>query len=89
MTIHSPVPEPPASDGAHDSVHPIVIDLGRKKKELIRKLKRGRGKLMDEVFAAIEQTRDALSENGDGQIVPVILIYRRKRKKSKRGIFSF
>ena len=77
-----------------DAVNPIVIDLGKKRKGIIRKLKRGRGRLMDEVFAAVEQTRGALAESGnesgDGHtLVPVILIYRRKQKKSKRGMFGF
>jgi hypothetical protein len=73
-----------------DAMNPIVIDLGKKRKGIIRKLKRGRGRLMDEVFAAVEQTRSALAESGDGHtLVPVVLIYRRRQKKSKRGMFGF
>ena len=64
---------------------PVIIDLGSKKKKAIRRLKRGRGKLMGDVALAIEQVRGASDGDQGGQIVPVILIYKKKKKKGKKG----
>jgi len=63
---------------------PVIVDLGSKSKKAIRKLKKGRGKLMDDVEDAIEQVRSNLPE-GDRQkqIIPVLVIYRRKRRSGR------
>ena len=67
---------------------PVIVDLGKKSKKAIRKLKRGTGKLMDEVDDAIDQVRAHLSEaDKDKQIIPVLVIYQRKRKGGgRRGL---
>jgi hypothetical protein len=65
---------------------PVIIDLGSRKKKLIKRLKRGRGKLMGEVALAIEQVRGNLSDGDQGsQVVPVVIIYKKKKKKGKKG----
>lgn len=66
---------------------PVIVDLGSRKKKLIKRLKRGRGKLMGEVALAIEQVRGNLSDGDQGgnQVVPVVLIYKKKKKKGKKG----
>ena len=62
---------------------PIIVDLGNRSKKAIRKLKKGRGKLMDEVEDTIEQVRLRLADSEHHQhIVPVIVLYGRKRKRS-------
>ena len=64
---------------------PVIVDLGKKSKKAIRKLKRGTGKLMDEVDDAIDQVRAHLSEaDKSKQIIPVLVIYQRKRKGGGR-----
>jgi hypothetical protein len=65
---------------------PVIIDLGRRKKKAIRKLKKGRGKLIAEVDLAVEQYRAALSD-GDGQkqLIPVVIIYKKKRRGGGGG----
>jgi hypothetical protein len=76
--------EPPGAD----IVAPIVLSLGKQKKKHIRRLKRGRGKLMDEVVDVIEQVHDHLGEDADDKIiVPVVVLYRQKRKRAMRGLF--
>jgi len=61
---------------------PIIIDLGKEKRKAIKELKRGRGKLMDEVGQAVAEVRASLAENGDAaRIVPVVLIYRQKKRR--------
>ena len=68
------------------AVAPIVIDLGKVKKKKIKALKRGRGKLMAEVSTVINDLRMNLGDEADGkQFIPVVLIYKQKRKRGKRG----
>jgi Family of unknown function (DUF6200) len=65
---------------------PVIVDLGSRKKKAIKRLKNGRGKLMSEVALAIEQVRGGLSDGDQGrQIVPVVIIYKKKKKKGKGG----
>jgi len=69
---------------------PIIVPLGKASRRNIRKLKQGRGRLMDDVTDAVDVIRRDLAEKpgGDGkEIVPVILVYKRKRRKSKSSAF--
>jgi len=62
---------------------PIVVSLGKENRKRIRQLKRGRGKLMDEVTHVLEQVRANFGEHADDKVfVPVVLVYRRKRRRS-------
>ncbi|MDA8018890.1 MAG: hypothetical protein MPN21_15725 [Thermoanaerobaculia bacterium] len=68
---------------------PIVVDLGSRKRKRIKQLKRGEGPLVDEVYEAVDAVLEELGEpeESDGRtVVPVVLLYRRKRKKRKRGL---
>lgn len=63
---------------------PIIVDLGKVGRKQIKKLKQGRGPLAMEVDEVIEALRRELGEETAGkEIVPVVLLYRRKRKKKK------
>lgn len=69
-------------------ISPIIIDLGKAKRRVIKRLKRGTGKAMDEVQQAIAEVRASLGPEGaNREIVPVVLIYRKKTRKS-RGLFG-
>jgi hypothetical protein len=69
---------------------PVIVDLGNKSKKAIKKLKRGSGKLMYEVEDAIEQVRSRLPDTDKGkQIIPVLVIYRQKRKRAKMPSMPF
>lgn len=77
-TTNTPTTAPP--------VVPIVIDLGKEKKKRIKNLKRGRGRLMAEVAAVLDEVRGNLGEEAGGQqLVPIVLIYKQKRKRGKNG----
>jgi hypothetical protein len=75
------------SKSAHDTTPkttiPVVIDLGTQKKSDIEKLEKGEGKLMLEVDLAVEHARSRLPEEDRNKIVvPVVMIYRKKRKRA-------
>ena len=62
----------------------VIIDLGKKKKKWIKKLKKGRGKLMRRVYETVHEVQQSLGDEADGkQLLPVVVIYRKKSKSSK------
>lgn len=63
---------------------PIVIDLGKKKRRQIKRLKKHSGRLMDEVEAAVGRVLTTLGDDADDkQVVPVVFVYRKKNRKRK------
>ncbi len=75
------------SETPHEPIVPIVLDLGKVKGKQIKKLKRGTGPLLDEVHEAVSTVHQELGDEAEGrELVPLVLLYERKRKK-KRGWF--
>ncbi len=73
------------AEGAAGAIGPIVVDLGRTKRKAIKSLKRGRGKLMAEVDEALATVAANLGSEAQGkELIPVVLVYR-KRDKKRRG----
>ena len=67
-------------------IAPVIIDLGKEKKGRIKDLKRGRGRLMAEVAAVLNEVRAGLGDDaGNKQLVPVVLIYRKKNRRGGRN----
>jgi hypothetical protein len=67
-----------------EEITPIVLKVGKRKRSVIKDLKRGRGRLMDEVEQTLDEVRAGLGAEGEKkELVPVVLIYREKDKKSK------
>jgi hypothetical protein len=65
---------------------PVVISLNKQPGKRIKELKRGRGKLMDDVNAAVDDVRSRLgADAANKQLVPIVVIYERKRKKRRGG----
>jgi hypothetical protein len=60
---------------------PVVLDLGKQRRKRIKELRRGEGRLMDEVAASIEELRTAGALSADAQ--PVVVIVRQKRRKTR------
>jgi uncharacterized protein DUF6200 len=60
---------------------PIVLDLGKQRRKRVKELRRGEGRLMDEVNASIEELRTAGALAADAQ--PVVVIVREKRRKTR------
>lgn len=68
------------------NISPVIIDLGKEKKGRIKDLKRGRGRLMADVAAVLSEVRAGLGDDAEQkQLVPVILIYKKKNKRGKGG----
>lgn len=61
---------------------PILINLGARKPGKIKKLKKGKGKLWEDVLNVVDETREMLGEKAEGKVlVPVVLIYSKKVKR--------
>lgn len=64
---------------------PIVIDLGKVRQKQIKALKQGRGALVREIDEVVAQVQAELGEEADGkELLPVVIVYRRKPKKQRR-----
>ena len=63
---------------------PIIIDLGKKKRKLVRRLRKGRGELMDDVEDCVQEllTAGAIKEGAQ----PVIMVVREKAASRRRGL---
>jgi len=61
---------------------PTVLDVGKRTKKDIRRLKDGEGPLFAKVQSAVSQ---ATVPNGK-EIVPVVIVYRKKGRRAKRGL---
>ena len=51
------VAEKPSSASQASNSAPMVVDLGKKPRKQIKQLRRGEGKLVDEVGAVLEELR--------------------------------
>ena len=63
----------------------IILDIGKRKRKLVRRLRKGRGKLVDRVSDTIEDMRAGgqIAENAQA----VVIVVERKRRKTKWGRF--
>ena len=74
------------NDTGADIVEPIIVDLGKKKRKQIKRLKKGRGKLWRDVIDVVDEVGEQINGDSEGKtIVPVILIYRRRPKRWRRA----
>jgi hypothetical protein len=63
------------------SAPPVVLDLGKQRRKRIKQLRRGEGKLMDEINASIEELRTAGALSATAQ--PVVIVVRQKRRRTR------
>ncbi|MEO5951697.1 MAG: hypothetical protein ABIQ44_04430 [Chloroflexia bacterium] len=80
----------PASEpkpNTEDILLPVVLDLGKTKKKLVKALKQGEGPLIDDVFDAVDAVRQNMGGELDGKIlVPVVIVY--EKKSRRKGLLS-
>ncbi len=66
---------------------PIIVSLGKKSKKQIKRLKRGKGRTMDDVMDVIDQVQANLGAQAAGKVlVPIVILYRKKQRRV-RGLF--
>lgn len=60
---------------------PVIIDLGKQKKNRVKRLRKGRGRLMDDIALAMQELKEegVVAEGAQ----PVIVVVREKDKKSR------
>jgi len=76
--MSNPVDSPKTADAS--ATAPIVVDLGKKPKKQIKRLREGRGKLMDDVSVLLDELKAAGSIVANAQ--PVVIVVRQKQKAS-------
>ena len=78
----TPLSQPPADDPI---ATPVIVDMGRKKRKAFRRLRRGGDRAMGEVAEIVEEVRQQLGERaGDTILLPVVVLYRDKRRRRTR-----
>jgi hypothetical protein len=67
----------------------VVIDMGRVRSQKIEDLKDGVGPLIDEVDETLGRVQNHYADELKGkEILPVVLIYKRKARRSRFRLFS-
>ncbi|HVK64470.1 MAG TPA: hypothetical protein VM694_08350 [Polyangium sp.] len=75
---------PALAAAAPELREPIIIDLGKKKRRQVKKLRKGKeGSLLDKVNGVLEEGIAARAIPADAQTVVVVV--REKKKKNKLG----
>ena len=73
-----------------EAVTPVIVDLGRTKRKSVKKLKRGKGPLMEEVLDVLDEVADQLGEELEGKtIVPIVILYEKKGRKNRTITLPF
>ena len=73
---------PSEKENTKDVNAPVVIDLGKRKRKMVKRLKKGKpGRLMNEIQDCLEelQSSDVISDSAQ----PVIIVVREKKKRKR------
>jgi hypothetical protein len=71
-----------------ETIPPVVVDLGEQKSKTLRDLQNGEGPLMEDVARVLEDVRANSSELAGKELVPMVIIYRKKPKGKSCGMLS-
>ena len=62
-----------------EMTQPVIIDLGKQRRTTLNDLKKGEGKLWDEVLDVVGEVKEMLGAEADGKVlVPVIMLYQQR-----------
>ena len=62
-----------------EMTQPVIIDLGKQRARSLNELKKGEGKLWDEVLDVAEEVKEMLGAEAEGKVlVPIIMLYQAK-----------
>jgi len=66
---------------------PVIIDLGKTRPKRVKRLKKGQGRLMNEVVDVLEEVVEELGDELEGKtLVPIVMIYEKKSGRKRRRI---
>lgn len=72
---------------ATEMTQPIIIDLGKQRSRALKNLKKGEGRLWDEVLDVVEEVKDLLGADAEGKVlVPIILLYRERSQRRRLNL---
>lgn len=87
MAVNTVSAVPAADEGVRsESKAPIIIDLGKHRRKRVKDLRKGTGRLADEVNGCLAELRMAGTVSPNAQTVVVIVRERRRRNKSLKGL---
>jgi hypothetical protein len=73
-----------------EMTQPVIIDLGRQRPRSLRDLKKGEGKLWDEVLDVAEEVKEMLGAEADGKVlIPIVMLYQQKSGRLNLGNVIF
>jgi hypothetical protein len=62
-----------------EMTQPVIIDLGKQKSSSLRELKKGEGKLWEEVLDVAEEVKEMLGADAEGKVfIPIVMLYQEK-----------
>jgi hypothetical protein len=71
-----------ASETIEKCLTPIIIDLGKRKKKAIKRMKNGEADILMEIDEALSRAAEAMGDDAKGKVlVPVVLIVEKKAKR--------
>ena len=69
-----------------DSKAPVIIDLGKHGRKKVKDLRKGTGRLAEEVNSCLAELRMQGTVSSNAQTVVVIVRQRRRRNKALKGL---
>jgi len=67
-----------------EMTQPVIIDLGKQKPRSLRELKKGEGKLWDEVLDVAEEVKEMLGVDAEGKVfIPIVMLYQEKSRRRR------
>ena len=73
------------SEAESKGADPVIIELGKQKKSRIKRLRKGEGRLMDDVARAMEDLKDRGLITDGAQ--PVLIIVKEKNRRKRWPMF--
>lgn len=74
----------PGGTGSSQANAPVLIDLGKKRRKNVKKLRKGRGKLMDDIGQVIAELKSEGTVAEGAQVVVVVV--REKDRRRRLGL---
>ncbi|PKN94079.1 MAG: hypothetical protein CVU44_06655 [Chloroflexi bacterium HGW-Chloroflexi-6] len=73
-----------------EMTQPVIIDLGRQRPSSLRDLKKGEGKLWDEVLDVADEVKEMLGADAEGKVlIPIVMLYQQKSGRLNLGNVIF